>query len=482
MGNESIAHHLSILINHAFDNDLFPDILKLAEVSSVFKRNDNLDKRNYRPISLLTVMSKVYEHVMAKQLSMYFEAIFSALLSAFRKRYSCQSTLLNMIEKFKTALDNNEHVAAISMDLSKAFDCLPHCLTICKLRAYGVSKKACMLICSYLYKRKQRVKINSTRSKWTDITKGIPQGSIIGPLIFNIFLNDIFYFAEQSDLYNYADDNCTAVHHDDINTLTELLTSETNVMIEWFTNNGMQVNPSKFQGVLFKANHINPTIDIRINDQSIPFVNDIKVLGITIDDKLNFNTHINTLCSKAGAQVSALQRLTGVLDLKSRMAIYKSFIAANFNYCPIVCFFTSRSSINRMEKVQERALRFVLKDSSSGYQSLLNKAGIDSIRIGIVKMIAVEVYKILNDLSPDYMNTMFVRSTNPYNLRDNNRVVQPRTQSMKYGIKSFRYFGSHLWNSMPLEIKSAISLHNFKQLVKRWVGPNCKCHICLSLL
>ena len=120
----------------------------------------------------------------------YFNYIFSILLSAFRKGYSCQSALLNMIEKLKSALDKGEFVACISMHISKAFDCLPHC----KLFSYGLSREACTLIASYLFQRKQRVEIGNVKREWGEIGKGVPRGSILGPLIFNIFLNDFILF------------------------------------------------------------------------------------------------------------------------------------------------------------------------------------------------------------------------------------------------------------------------------------------------
>ena len=191
IGASGICSHVSQLVNHCFRVCEFPDIMKLTDVSSLYKKNDNLKKDNYRPVSVLPSLSKVYERVMGQQLSDFFDKIFSALLSAFRKRYSCQSTLLDMIEHFKRSLDNGEYVACLSMDLSKAFDCLPNCLTICKLYSYGVSRETCTLIASYLRDRKQRIKLGSSRSEWTELLKGVPQGSILGPLIFNIFLNDI---------------------------------------------------------------------------------------------------------------------------------------------------------------------------------------------------------------------------------------------------------------------------------------------------
>jgi len=232
LGSSSISQPLTGLINYAIDNNSYPDSLKLAEVSSQFKRNDTLDRTNYRSVSILTAISKVYERVMASQLNGHFGNIFSPLLSAFRKGHSCESALLNMIEDFKNALDNEKYVACISMDLSKAFDCLPHCLTICKLKAYGLSTNACKFIASYLYERKQRVKINDVRSDWRCMNKGIPQGSIMGPLIFNIFLNDIFYFVNKGNIYNYADDNYLSVQNKDFDILEQDLQQETLELIQ----------------------------------------------------------------------------------------------------------------------------------------------------------------------------------------------------------------------------------------------------------
>ena len=194
-------------------NCVFPDSLKFAEVSSLFKKKDTLIKTNYRPVSILMALSKIYEKAIGVQVTGYFNSIFSTLLSAFRKGYSSQSTLLSMIEHFKRALDKGEYVACISIDISKAFDCLPHCLTICKLFGYGLCRDACTLIASYLFRRKQRVKIGNIKSEWGGINKGVPQGSILGPLIFNIFLNDLFYFVKQGNIYNYANDNSISVSH-----------------------------------------------------------------------------------------------------------------------------------------------------------------------------------------------------------------------------------------------------------------------------
>ena len=368
-----IAPEISKLVNNSIIKSVFPNDLKFVEVSSLFKKKDALSKINYRPVSILIALSKIYEKAVSVQLADYFSHIFSSLLSAFCKGYSCQSTLLNMIENFKCALDRGEYIACISMDISKAFDCLPHCLTICKLHAYGLSRNACTLIASYLYQRKQRVKIGNIRSSWKETDKGVSQGSILGPLIFNIFMNDLFYFVKHANLFNYADDNSVSVSGKELSIVSGLLQSEAEVTVRWFCENTMEANPSKFQGILLKGNKQANDFKLSVNGHDIEFSKSMTSLGICIDDTLTFDSHINDICLKASRQISALQRLTGLLDYPSRRAIYNSFISSHFNYCPLVWFFTSRASIVKMQKNQEQALRFVLKDSVSDYKSLLSK-------------------------------------------------------------------------------------------------------------
>ena len=235
------------LINRMISDKKFPDALKYARVSPIYKKKDPFDVQNWRPVSILPITSKLFERAMEEQLSNYFETIFNPYLSAFRKGFSCQSVLLAITEEWRKALDRNEYVAAILMDLSKAFDCLPPNLIKAKLVAYGLSKDAVMLIECYLSGRKQF--FSEKCSSFLNIIKGVPQGSILGPLIFNIFLNDIFYFIDKAKLFNYADDNTLSFSHSDFATLVEILVRESKILIEWFFRNQMKTNPDKFQAL-----------------------------------------------------------------------------------------------------------------------------------------------------------------------------------------------------------------------------------------
>ena len=170
----------------------FLSVLKLADVKAVHKKASRLEKTNYGSVSLLPNISKIFERCMHRQISEYFETVLSKLQCGFRKGYSTQDYLLVMVENCKKALDQGNEYGALLTDLSKAFDCLPHDVIVAKLHAYGFSIDSLKLINSYLTERKQRVKINDKFSSWLDIVVGALQRSILGPLLFNIFLCDMF--------------------------------------------------------------------------------------------------------------------------------------------------------------------------------------------------------------------------------------------------------------------------------------------------
>ena len=185
----------------------FPSILTLTDIIPVFKKGDEECKNNYRPVSILSNMSKIFERIIFRKILDYMESFLIKYQCGFRKGYSTQHCLLFMLEKWKRAVDNGKVFGIWLTDLSKAFDCLSHELLLAKLHAYGFSISALRLIYSYLANRKQKTEINSSYSSWEEILFGVPQGSILGPLLFNFFLCDMFLVRSQKDFVSYADDN-----------------------------------------------------------------------------------------------------------------------------------------------------------------------------------------------------------------------------------------------------------------------------------
>ena len=251
----------------------------------------------------------------------------------------CQSTLLRLVEDWRGALDRHEYVAAVLMDLCKAFDSLPHDLLLMKLQAYGLSEKACALISSYLSGRRHQVRLGPHCSDWCEITKGVPQGSIIGPLLFNIFINDIFHVLDTSSLHNYADDNTLSYSHNNANTLKHHLQVDCVAILHWFKENKMQANPYKFQAICFGKKGFTDITELIVDNKTIRCDNSVTLLGIELDNMLTFNCHIASLCKKAARRLTVLKRIGHLLTIKGKLAIFNSFIESNFNYCLFIWHF-----------------------------------------------------------------------------------------------------------------------------------------------
>ena len=474
LGSSELCIPIANLMNTCLSKNVFPGNMKCAEVSPIYKKDDNLMKNNYRPVSILTSLSKIFESVMNDQMYGYLSKILETLLSAFRKGYSCQSLLIKFIEDAKSALDKGEYVGALFMDLSKAFDCLPHGLLIAKLHAYGFSESSCELLASYLTDRNQRVKIGNTRSDWLPLSKGVPQGSILGPLLFNVFMNDLFYFIERCLLYNYADDNFLSKAARHINELLLDLKHDSKITTTWFRDNGMQANPSKFQFMVASSKDIG---EIKISiDENTTLTSEphIKALGVTIDSKLDFSKHVSDICKKAARQLNALARISRFLNPASKMILYNSFIMSNFNYCPNVWHFCGKGNNSKLEKIQSRALRIIFNDYDSDYDELISQSRTDKLLVSRLKKILIEVFKTLKKSNPPYLHSLYTLKETPYDLRNEMSVIQPKRNTITYGIRSLAYIGAKLWNDMKFDFDNfeEMELCTFKQMLMNWKGPD----------
>ena len=278
--------------------------------------------------------------------------------------------LVTILEKWKTAVDNGECVSALFLDLSKAFDTINHDLLLAKLKAYRFSPNALKLMHSYLNNRKQQVQINNKFSSESTVIAGVPQGSIDGPLLFNLFINDLVFFIQYCTLSNYADDNNLFSMGKNKDQVKTFLSSDFKIINNWFYENFMVLNPEKSHFMCI-GQKIDDAETLNFNNLAIKNSKEVEILGITLDRNMNFHTHIKNICRKAGQKLSALLRISPYLDQRKKVLLYKSMIKSQFNYCPLVWMFCSRQSNNLINKVHERSLRLTFRDETKDFQQIL---------------------------------------------------------------------------------------------------------------
>ena len=478
-----IKKPLSQIINSAIKEGSFPNLMKLGKLTPIYKHpkhGSRLDKTCYRPVSVLTTFSKVFERFVLNSMLEHVNVLLSDQISAYRKGYSCQNVLLKLTEDWRKYLDNNEIVGAVLMDLSKAFDCLPHELLIAKLEAYGFKKKTLKFFYSYLNGRKQAVNIKGKLSMFLDILAGVPQGSILGPILFNIFINDIIDIFENTDPNNFADDNTLSSHAKTVEQLVENLEFDSDKAIKWFTENHMIANPDKFKAIIInKGGQDTSGTKLKINNEVIESSKEVTLLGVVIDNKLSFAPHISVMCRKAARILNAIKRQKKyITDTKTRQMVVNTYVLSQFNYCPLIWHFCGTGETHKMEKVQERAMRFIVNDYTSEYTDILKKANAPTLYLKRVQKIAQEVYKAINNLSPSYTKELINYRHSKYPSRRPLDIYVPRVNQVKFGFRSYNYEASTVWNSLPCEIRQAESFPLFKKLIKLWNGPNCRCNYC----
>ena len=245
----------------------------------------------------------------------------------------------------------------------------------------------------------------------------------------------------------------------------------------------MIVNPDKFKAIIINRNR---KIDIpktfSIGDNEIKIQNSVKLLGIEIDFKLNFDLHIRNLCKSSSQQLNALIRLKSFLGFNERKVLINSFIISSFNYCPLIWFISSAKSVVKIEGLQKRALRFLHNDYIVPYEELLNKSEKCTLKVKNLKVLCIEIFKTLNDLNPSFMKDLFQFrvSNRPVRNKYKLNLEVPSINQVRYGEKSLRSLGPKIWNSLPLHIKSSENLKEFKNLIKIWNGAVCECKACKS--
>ena len=326
----------------------------------------------------------------------------------------------------------------------------------------GFSREALRLVNSFLENRRQRVKINGSFSTYKQLSLSVPQGSVLGPLFFNIYINDLLLSIQDTDICNYADDTTIYACDDNLDNVIARLENDSSIIIQWFANNFMKLNTDKCH-LLILGRNSNQHITVNVGDSVIGNTEEEKLLGVVIDKRLTFETHISKLCKKAGNKLFALARISGYMDSNKLRILMRAFVISQFQYCPLVWMFHSRHLNNKINRIHERALRIAYKDYESSFNTLLGKDDSVSIHAKNLQTLLIEMFKTKENINPPFMREIFCERTVTYNLRNNNEFLLPMVRTTSYGSETIKYRGQRLWLSLPQHIRNAQSINEFKK-------------------
>ena len=484
MSADVVTPSLLFIINKSISTGKFPSVWKEAKVKPLFKNGNKEDVNNYRPISILPTVSKLIEKWVESQFSNYLNEfnLFYKSQSGFRPKHSTESALILTIDSWLKAINEGKIIGCVLVDFRKAFDLVDHQILLKKLQCYKCSDLSLSWFKSYLSHRTQRVALNSNVSEPSEIVHGVPQGSILGPLLFLLFINDLPLSLQSKSTYIdlYADDTTIYYIGQDKDELEKQLQSSLDNLKMWCKENGMVLNTEKTKVMLIMSRQrrtIFGTCDLCLhyNDIDICMTSCDKILGLHVDNNLTWNNHFNFLSKKISSSIWLLSKIRTYLSTDHRLLFYNAYIKPHFDYCSIIWSNSSNANINRVTKLQRRACKMILGAEYTDLNGALEKLNMLSFDQSVFLSKAKMMYKIHNNLAPSYLSDLF--TTRDRNL--NNTTANLRSVASKNYIVpqakcnlfkgSLSYSGVIVWNIIPVNIKCAESLPVFVNRCTEWL-------------
>lgn len=466
--SSELANPLCSLYNFSLQHSIVPDSWKEANVSPIYKKDDPSDVSNYRPISLLNTLGKVFEKIVHKHLFNFLSShkIITNLQSGFVPGDSTVNQLVTIYDTFCKALDDGKEVRAVFCDVSKAFDRVWHRGLLLKLRSVGITGSLLNWFSDYLSNRRQRVVLPGACSDWKNITAGVPQGSILGPLLFLIFINDIVNDLD-TNVRLFADDTSLYIIVDTPENAALKLNNDLRKIHSWATQWLVTFNPSKSETLLIsrKRSRINHPA-LFMNNQQLIEVESHKHLGLIFSNDGTWHAHIDLIASKAWTRVNVMRKLKFILNRKALQMIYTTFIRPVLEYSDIIWDNCTQYEKNELDKIQLEAARIVTGSTKLVSSARLNsEVGWENLSSRRRKHKLTLFYKMLNGITPDYLTQLVpsqVNQASMYNLRNSDNYLTIRTSSQLY-YNSFLPSVVREWNALPETSKTSPSVDAFKQ-------------------
>ena len=450
------------IINMCIQNCIFPDTLKIARLTPIFKKGNEKEPNNYRPIASLPFLSKILERLLYDRILSFATSpqfpILSPIQFGFRKGIGTCDALISLTDNIYQTLDDKFDHICIALDLQKAFDTVNHKILLQKLSHYGIRGPVLRLFESYLDNRVQYVQIGNFKSKSVGIKIGLPQGSILGPLLFLFYINDLPNVSKKLNSILFADDTMLSYKSPKKSNPTAILNEQLGFVSDWMSNNRLTINVSKSAQIYFSTQHCVADYVFSINGRVLENVERTTYLGVTIDKNLSFSSHTQLVTSKISKAIGIFYKIRDYLPIEARISYYYAFIYPYLSYCVEIWGGTYSIHLKNLKMQQKRMIRLIAQVSRLSHTSPIFK------RFNILKFDDIYKYKLV---------LRMFRCGESFRC---NHTVETRNISLAVPVfhrltktqNAFSYQGPHAWNNLPNYIKCIRTETKFKKMVREF--------------
>ena len=476
---EAVGDKFLQVVNTSLEKGEFPKKWKKSMVIPIDKIKNTIQCEEFRPINMVPSYEKLLELIVSEQLVEYVEnnSLLTKFQAGFRHNNSCESALQTVLVDWKSAINNRKVVGIVFLDFQRAFETINRELLLLKMEKMGIGGYVLKWFQEYLCDRVQCTKYNNSVSSEKNTQFGVPQGTVLGPKLFIMYINDIVLHVKRCQIQLFADDTLLFSVGENVKSVIEDLNYDLKNLYRWLTDNNLKLNINKTKFMIVKNKYLmtNTNTDgVVINTNKIEQVKETKYLGVIIDEHLSFSKHATYITNKVAKKVNVLGRIGHNLTQWTKQTIYRSIINPHFQYCSTILFLLSNSEINVLQKKQNQALRIILKcNRYTSINSMLDRVNMFSVKQILTLNTLIFIFKILHGLLPEHLldHCTFVNEIHDHFTRTNNNLYV-QTVRTNYAQNDIFHKGLIMYNSLPREMTNCNSISKFKKLCYKYVKEN----------